>query len=92
MTAYEPYQSPADDTRAPAYGPAPINTFAIVSFVLALVGVNVVAIVFGHISRRQIRERGERGDGFALAGLIVGYLSVVFMVVAIVALVASANQ
>ena len=28
----------------------------------------------GHIARKQIRERNEQGDGFALAGIIVGWV------------------
>ena len=37
-----------------------------------------LAIIFGHIARRQIREaKGrERGKGMALAGLILGYCSI----------------
>ncbi len=52
----------------------------------------IPAIIMGHISRRQIRERGEQGDGMALAGLILGYIGVVlgiiFAIIVIVAAVA----
>ncbi len=34
----------------------------------------IVSIVTGHMARRQIRQTGERGDGFALAGLIISYV------------------
>ena len=34
----------------------------------------IPAIVCGHIARRQLRERGEQGDGAALTGLIAGYV------------------
>lgn len=34
----------------------------------------IVAIIFGHLARRQIRRTGERGWGLAKAGLILGYL------------------
>lgn len=37
----------------------------------------VVAIFLGHAARRRIRRTGERGDGLALAGLILGYLGLV---------------
>jgi hypothetical protein len=33
-----------------------------------------VGAILGHIARRQIRERGEGGDGLALAGIIVGWI------------------
>jgi len=37
----------------------------------------LAAIFLGHAARRRIRETGERGDGLALAGLILGYLGVI---------------
>lgn len=33
----------------------------------------VLAIIFGHIARGQIKTSGEAGGGLALAGLILGY-------------------
>ncbi|MFF7332762.1 DUF4190 domain-containing protein [Streptomyces sp. NPDC008150] len=36
----------------------------------------VPAVVLGHMARGEIRRTGEQGDGFALAGLIMGWLSV----------------
>jgi len=41
----------------------------------------VPAIIFGHMAKSEIRRSGGRlqGDGMALAGLILGYLSVVFI-------------
>jgi Domain of unknown function (DUF4190) len=69
------------------------NALAIASLVLSLtvffIG-PILAIIFGVIARRQIREsRGtQTGDGLALAGLIIGIvglsLSLVFGAVAIV--------
>jgi hypothetical protein len=62
------------------------NTLAVVSLVSALVApfahftgiggltLTIVSIVTGHMARRQIRQTGERGDGFALAGLIISYV------------------
>jgi hypothetical protein len=29
----------------------------------------------GHIARKQISERGEQGDGMALAGIIIGWIT-----------------
>ena len=72
---------------ASAYGspahwatPARQNVLAWVSFGLAFAGLmfgplsSIAAIVCGHLARRQVRERGEQGDGAALTGLIVGYV------------------
>lgn len=60
------------------------NTMAIVSLVggiagwsIAPIAASVVAIVCGHIARKQIRSSGEEGDGLAVAGLVLGYLNVV---------------
>ncbi|HKW88111.1 MAG TPA: DUF4190 domain-containing protein [Candidatus Acidoferrales bacterium] len=41
----------------------------------------IPAIVFGHLAKSDIRKSGGRlqGDGMALTGLILGYLSVVFI-------------
>jgi len=41
----------------------------------ARIGFPLLAIPFGHIARSQIRRTGEQGSGVALAGLILGYLS-----------------
>lgn len=55
--------------------------FAIVSFVCSMVGIvfcvgAILGIVFGHIAMSKIKASGERlgGKGFAMAGLIVGYI------------------
>lgn len=43
----------------------------------------ILGIVFGTIARKQIRETGEKGDGLALAGLIVGIVFTALMAAAI---------
>jgi Domain of unknown function (DUF4190) len=62
------------------------NTLAVVSLVTAIIApfghvtgiggltLTIVSIVTGHMARAQIRKTGERGDGFALAGLIISYV------------------
>jgi hypothetical protein len=64
----------------PGYGPAygyarPTNTMAILALVFIFV-FSPASLVLGLIARRQIRETGEQGDGMALAGVIVGGISV----------------
>jgi hypothetical protein len=49
------------------------NVMAILSLVFAFV-FWPLAIVFGHIAKKQIRERGEEGGGLATAGLVLGYI------------------
>jgi Domain of unknown function (DUF4190)/Domain of unknown function (DUF1707) len=36
----------------------------------------IPAVILGHIARGQIRETGQRGDGMAVAGLVLGYLGI----------------
>ena len=37
----------------------------------------IPAIVFGHVARHQIKRTGEQGAGLALAGLILGWATVI---------------
>lgn len=59
----------------------------IAQFLVPLVPTSILAIVFGHVARGQIRRTGEAGDGLAVTGLILGWLAVVlwllFWVIAI---------
>ncbi|MEO3785183.1 DUF4190 domain-containing protein [Actinocorallia sp. B10E7] len=54
------------------------NPYAVASLVCGLLwacGIgSLLAVVFGHLARRQIRATGERGRVPALAGLILGYV------------------
>lgn len=89
---WPPYGGPQPAYGPPGYyagppGPTPWSTngLAIASLILAILwlgGVgSLLAIVFGHVSKRQIRKRPQRGDGLALAGLIIGYLGFVGAIV-----------
>ena len=44
----------------------------------------IPAIVFGHMARHQIERTGEQGAGLALAGLILGWATVILGIVLIV--------
>ncbi len=35
---------------------------------------SILALVFGYVARAQIRERGEGGDGMAIAGIVLGWV------------------
>ncbi|TFD60799.1 DUF4190 domain-containing protein [Cryobacterium sp. Hh7] len=74
-----PYAPPAEPITPFAMAPK-TNTMAIVSFVSSLV-IGLVGIITGHIALGQIRARGEVGRGFALAGLIIGYVSTAVFVI-----------
>jgi hypothetical protein len=85
----------------PPYSPAPVrgtNTLAIASLISGIVGVfitilvpSVVAVVLGHVSLRQMRQTGEKGNGFAMAGLILGYVIIVLSFVVVFLLAPAFN-
>jgi Domain of unknown function (DUF4190)/Domain of unknown function (DUF1707) len=64
----------------PGYYPpvlaARTNGFAIGALVCGIVPFfgGIPAVILGHVARGQIKRTGERGDGVAIAGLILGYL------------------
>ena len=69
------------------------NGFAVTALILGLLGGMILPVVFGHIALAQIGRTGDRGRGMAIAGLVLGYLSVaVVIVIAIVVLVSVANS
>ena len=49
---------------------APLNTWAMVSFILAFVA-TIPSIVVGIVALREIRLSGERGRGWAIAGIVI---------------------
>jgi hypothetical protein len=59
------------------------NPLAVASLICGLaeiptLGVSAVpAVILGYMARKQIRETGERGEGLAVAGLILGGIVVV---------------
>jgi hypothetical protein len=77
----QPPGYPPQPPGQPQYGqPAggTTNTLAVVSLVLSLAGLVTwlsapVGAILGHVARKQIRERGEQGEGLALTGIIVGW-------------------
>ncbi len=87
-------QYPYDPTQPPPgqyyYGPTPTNTMAILAIVFAFV-FSPLGIVFGFIARSQIRQTGEQGDGLALAGIIVGFISIAFVVLAFIIFLGAAS-
>lgn len=81
-----PPPAPASDTSQPAHQDQ--NWFGIVALVTGLIGMNLVAIVFGALGLRAVRAGRATNKGMALAGTILGALGLVAIagVVAFVAL------
>ncbi|SNT61366.1 protein of unknown function [Asanoa hainanensis] len=74
------YAAPVSAYPGYGYPAAPkTNGLAIAALVCSLAGLVTcisapVGAILGHVARKQIRERGEGGDGMALAGIIVGWI------------------
>jgi lysylphosphatidylglycerol synthetase-like protein (DUF2156 family) len=84
----QPVQPAPQYAYAPAPGPEqPFNVLSIVAFVLSILGISIVAIVLGHIGLSQTKTRAERGRGFAIAALIIGYVTLVLEILAVLAVV-----
>jgi hypothetical protein len=95
-----PYGGPAGYPQQYGYATPPTarpnNSLAIAALVVSCVGVlglcayglggfiGTIGAILGHVARRQIRERGEGGDGMALAGVIVGWVATGLFVLALV--------
>jgi uncharacterized membrane protein len=74
-------QPPVPRTFLPA-PPPPTNGKAVGSMVCGVLTTmtmgltGIPAVILGHSARAEIRRTGQGGDGFAMAGLILGWLSV----------------
>ncbi|MCL6538166.1 MAG: DUF4190 domain-containing protein [Acidothermus sp.] len=95
---------PAPWPPPPVYGhPVPslavrkTDGFAIASLVLGLffwfpglaIITGLLALIFGYIALSRIRQSGTAGRGMAIAGVVLGWVSVVGWVLAIIAEIAS---
>lgn len=69
-----------------------LSLIPFIGFIFSLLAVVLwvtpwLAIIFGHVARRQTTVRGEAGAGQALAGLIMGYTAVVLGIIAVLLIV-----
>ena len=64
--------------------PASTNSLARAALVLGVaefftMGLTAIpAIICGHMAKREMRQTGQRGDGLATSGLVLGYMAVIF--------------
>jgi Domain of unknown function (DUF1707)/Domain of unknown function (DUF4190) len=64
--------------------PAATNSLARASLVLGVaefftMGLTAIpAIICGHMAKKEMRQTGQRGDGLATSGLVLGYMAVIF--------------
>ncbi len=74
------------DTKNQKFDFTKLNTLAVVSIASALTSIGAVAaIITGHVALTQIKRSGESGRGLALAGTIVGYVTIAFWVLGTIA-------
>ncbi len=68
-------------------GPPRTNSRAVASMICGLAEfftfglTSIPAVILGHIARGEIRRTGEAGHGFAMTGLVLGWLAIGFWVV-----------
>ena len=80
------------DAKTQKFDFTKLNTLAVVSIASALTSIGAVAaIITGHVALTQIKKSGENGRGLALAGTILGYVTVgVWILVSIAFTIAGA--
>jgi hypothetical protein len=84
----------------PAYPvKAKANGLALASMILGIVGITVglcliffpvmpiLAVVFGHLGLSQTRTTGAPGRGYAIAGLVTGYIGIALAILWLIALI-----
>ena len=64
---------------------------AILAIIFAFV-FSPLGIMFGLIGRSQIRQTGEQGDGLALAGIVIGFVSIAFVLLEFVIFFSAATH
>jgi hypothetical protein len=81
-----PAPPPPPPYQMPVMAQPPTNGMAIASLACGIGQVvggpfaGIAAIILGHMARRRIRETGEQGDGMAVAGLVLGYIGTVGLI------------
>ena len=78
-------------TPGPVYQPAmPTNSLARASLILGVaeffsMGLTAIpAVICGHLAKGEMRQTGQRGDGMATAGLVLGYMAIIFWGIVVV--------
>jgi uncharacterized protein DUF4190 len=85
---YQPQYQPGPYQQPYGYNPYPrptsTNGLAIASMVLGILWVywigSILALVFGYVARDQIKRSGQQGDGMAIAGIVLGWVGIGFLI------------
>jgi hypothetical protein len=84
--------------QQPPYAVTKTNGYAIASLVLGILGLcccvlGLIGLIFGYIGKGQIERSGgaETGSGLAVAGIVLGWISVAGVIVWILILITTGN-
>ncbi|WP_306824607.1 DUF1707 and DUF4190 domain-containing protein [Streptomyces sp. JJ38] len=70
------YIAPMPPPPAPPYSGVAIAALVLAILTPMTYGVCAIpSVILGHIAKADVRKTGKQGDGFATAGLVVGYLA-----------------
>jgi len=78
--------------------PQTTNSMAVAALVCGIgefftMGLTAVpAVIFGHVARRQLRQTRQRGDGMALAGLLLGWAAIGLFAAIVAGLIVAASM
>lgn len=91
VTAPVPTQAAYPPAYPYPYAPQRTNSMSIASLVSGILAwllcpflAAVLAVIFGHVARNQIKQSGEAGGGMAIAGLVLGYANIGVSVLGII--------
>jgi hypothetical protein len=82
VPAPQPYPVPHQPYYPGAYRVQPTNGTATAAMICGILTpftwglTSLPAVILGHKARAEIRRGGERGDGYAVTGLVIGYLGI----------------
>jgi hypothetical protein len=79
---YAPYAPYGVRAKPPDSGGT--SAWAVASFALSLPGVFILSVIFALIALRRIKRLGQRGRGFAIAGLVLSGLWIILATVAVI--------
>jgi hypothetical protein len=91
MSTYQP--SPVQPPYQPVQKDSTLAIISLISGISAFVFLPfigaVAAIILGHLAKKEIRESGGmiKGSGMATAGLILGYIQLVLIVIVVIGLI-----
>jgi hypothetical protein len=86
MTATQTQTSSAATAESPAAASPGWSGFAIAGFVLSLLGLfgvgSVLGIIFSVLGLNRAKRTGQRGEGLAIAGIVIGIVTLLGFIAA----------